>query len=282
MFHGTEMHPYHHSVEIHNFRINCTTIGTTDGVDVSGKNMLVSIAPSFSDTDRNVNRCRCVTAKSPLDGLLVENIQCITTDGKSSHPPFFSPSLCKHPPALAIEPTYSWYFGREAKDYSIQNILYRNVSLTNASHGVSHLYPPVAMAAHELLAHDWMVLKSYASATGIVRNITYTDFTLVSSRCFFDYTWGDTLRPHKRAEGVQQWADATFVNFKGTGSNTRSLVTLNCPPSSPCYNFQVRPSPHSLPYSCPHSFNLVSCMYIRIGSLPACDPAARPQFLTSS
>ncbi|KAI9603963.1 hypothetical protein H4Q26_003572 [Puccinia striiformis f. sp. tritici PST-130] len=146
----------------------------------------------------------CVTAKSPMDTLLVENIRCINTDG------------------CAIGS-----FGPSTKGYTIQNVLYRNVTLSNASNGV--------------------VVKSYSSAEGIIRNITYMDFTLdnVGYPIKFDNTWGETLKKTKRSiigsgQGSQRWSDAKFINFRGTGNKYRPLVTLNCPTTYPCRDFKFQ------------------------------------------
>ncbi|PLW29585.1 hypothetical protein PCASD_20471 [Puccinia coronata f. sp. avenae] len=178
--------------EIHNFRISSTDIGETDGIDVSGNNIHVHDVEIQSGDE-------CVTAKSPMDGLLVENIKCINTDG------------------CAIGS-----FGSSARGYSIKNVLYRNVTLINASNGA--------------------VVKSYSSAQGSIRNVTYMDFTLenVAYPIKFDHTWGETLRRTKRSAASQEWADVKFINFRGTGDKNRPLVTLHCPLNSPCTNFHFQ------------------------------------------
>ncbi|EFP89455.2 uncharacterized protein PGTG_15297 [Puccinia graminis f. sp. tritici CRL 75-36-700-3] len=182
------------NIKIHHFRISSTDIGATDGIDVSGTNIHVfNVEIKTGD--------ECVTAKSPMKGLLVENIQCINTDGCSIGS-----------------------FGSSSSAYTVEDVLYRNVTLSNASNGV--------------------VIKTYSTSQGSIRNITYTDFTLdnVAYPIKFDYTWGETLRRTKRSigsgRGSQQWTDAKFINFRGTGNKYRSLVTLHCPPNSPCKNFQ--------------------------------------------
>ncbi|KAI9612390.1 hypothetical protein KEM48_004121 [Puccinia striiformis f. sp. tritici PST-130] len=171
---------YGTNFKIHDFRISSTDIGETDGIDLSGKNI-------------------CVTAKSPMDTLLVENIRCCAIGS----------------------------FGPSTKGYTIQNVLYRNVTLSNASNGV--------------------VVKSYSSAEGIIRNITYMDFTLdnVGYPIKFDNTWGETLKKTKRSiigsgQGSQRWSDAKFINFRGTGNKYRPLVTLNCPTTYPCRDFKFQ------------------------------------------
>ncbi|KNF03513.1 hypothetical protein, variant [Puccinia striiformis f. sp. tritici PST-78] len=188
---------YGTNFKIHDFRISSTDIGETDGIDLSGKNIHVHDVEIKTGDE-------CVTAKSPMDTLLVENIRCINTDG------------------CAIGS-----FGPSTKGYTIQNVLYRNVTLSNASNGV--------------------VVKSYSSAEGIIRNITYMDFTLdnVGYPIKFDNTWGETLKKTKRSiigsgQGSQRWSDAKFINFRGTGNKYRPLVTLNCPTTYPCRDFKFQ------------------------------------------
>ncbi|OAV96262.1 hypothetical protein PTTG_03469 [Puccinia triticina 1-1 BBBD Race 1] len=181
---------------IHNFRISSTNIGATDGIDVSGTNIHVH------DVDIKTGD-ECVTAKSPMKGLLVERVSCINTDGCSIGS-----------------------FGASGKGYIVEDVLYRHVNLTNASNGV--------------------VVKTYSSSQGTIRNITFTDFILdnVAYPIKFDYTWGETLHKTKRnigsSYGSQKWTDAKFINFRGTGSKYRPLVTLHCSPRSPCTHFKFQ------------------------------------------
>ncbi|EGG09432.1 family 28 glycoside hydrolase [Melampsora larici-populina 98AG31] len=177
------------NIHIHNFEIHATYIGETDGIDVSGSNIYVhDVVVENGD--------ECVTAKSPINGLKVRNIQCIGTTG------------------CAIGS-----MGATAKDYRIENIDYRDVTVSNGANG--------------------MTIKSYPGASGIIRNVTYSAFKLtnVAYPIRLDYMWGATLHKKKRrdsAEGIQRWSGLTFNEFSGTGTSSRALVTLNCPRGSPC------------------------------------------------
>lgn len=186
--------------KVHDFHIKSTDIGETDGVDISGvDNHVYNVVVEAGD--------ECVTAKNPTNGLLVENITCINTDG------------------CAIGS-----MGPSAKGYLIENILYRNVSVRNASNGVT--------------------IKSYTTAQGTIRNVTYKHFKVqdVAYPIKLDHGWGETLKNHIKRNQIascggntgQQWSDINFIDFEGTGTRSRALVTLNCPQNHPCtgLNFQ--------------------------------------------
>lgn len=182
------------NIHIHHFEIHCLNIGATDGINVSGSNIYVhDVVVENGD--------ECVTAKSPMVGLKVRNVQCIGTTG------------------CAIGS-----MGPTLKGYRIENLDYRNVTVSNGANGV--------------------VIKSYPGASGIIRNVTYTDFKLtnVAYPIKLDYSWGATLhRPKhpKREEAIQTWSGLTFEDFSGTGDKKRALVTLNCPKGSPCTGIQL-------------------------------------------
>ncbi|POW22784.1 hypothetical protein PSHT_00827, partial [Puccinia striiformis] len=199
---------YGTNFKIHDFRISSTDIGETDGIDLSGKNI-------------------CVTAKSPMDTLLVENIRCINTDG------------------CAIGS-----FGPSTKGYTIQNVLYRNVTLSNASNGVSPSSKacpkswPISYQDGMLTLH----MSLFPTSSGrcqilLERGRDHQDN--VGYPIKFDNTWGETLKKTKRSiigsgQGSQRWSDAKFINFRGTGNKYRPLVTLNCPTTYPCRDFKFQ------------------------------------------
>ncbi|KAG0151381.1 hypothetical protein CROQUDRAFT_667949 [Cronartium quercuum f. sp. fusiforme G11] len=167
------------NIHIHNFEIHSANIGATDGINVAGKNI-------------------CVTAKSPITGLKVENIVCQAGTGCGVGS-----------------------MGASQKGYKVENVNYRNVTLTDAANGV--------------------ILKSYSGASGVITNLTYSDFKLtdVAYPIKLDYNWGGTLKPQwtkrqKRAEAIQTWSEITFDNFKGTGTKYRPPVTVICPLHTPC------------------------------------------------
>ncbi|KIJ52337.1 glycoside hydrolase family 28 protein, partial [Sphaerobolus stellatus SS14] len=112
----------------HNMAILATHIGETDGFDVSGNNNYVH--------DVTVeNGDECVTVKTPTNGFRAENIQCRWTAGCNIGS-----------------------YGSGTTGVSVQNVSYKNVTISNSDAGVE--------------------LKSYPNCAGTVTNITYTDFTL--------------------------------------------------------------------------------------------------------
>lgn len=184
-----------HNIHIHHFEVHSLYIGETDGINVSGSNIHVHDVVIENGDE-------CVTAKSPIIGLKVRNVKCIGTTG------------------CAIGS-----MGATAKDYRIENIEYRNVTVSNGANG--------------------MTIKSYPGASGIIRNATYSAFKLtnVAYPIKLDYMWGATLHKKKRQnseEAIQTWSGLTFNDFSGTGTSTRALVTLNCPRGSPCTGLKFK------------------------------------------
>ncbi|KAH9819216.1 family 28 glycoside hydrolase [Melampsora americana] len=181
------------NIRIHHFEIHCLNIGATDGINVSGSDIYVhDVVVENGD--------ECVTAKSPMVGLKVRNVQCVGTTG------------------CAIGS-----MGDSAKGYRIENLDYRNVTVRHGANGV--------------------VIKSYPGASGIIRNVSYSQFQLtnVAYPIKLDYTWGATLHKtgrQKRGEAIQTWSGLTFNEFSGTGNKNRAPVTLNCPGRSPCTGIQ--------------------------------------------
>ncbi|KAH9809904.1 family 28 glycoside hydrolase, partial [Melampsora americana] len=217
------------NIHIHHFEIRSLYIGETDGIDVSGSNIYVhNVVIETGD--------ECVTAKSPMNGLTVRNIQCIGTTG------------------CAIGS-----MGATAKDYRLENIDYRDVTVSNGANGVT--------------------FKSYPGASGIIRNATYSRFKLtnVAYPIKLDYMWGATLhkkRQEDSEEGIQTWSGLNFNDFSGTGTKSRALVTLNCPAGSPCVDLKfknIRLTGSSKPAVVSHACGMVdSKSRQNIPNLPAC------------
>ncbi|EGG12884.1 family 28 glycoside hydrolase [Melampsora larici-populina 98AG31] len=191
-------------IRIHDFEIHSANIGATDGIDVAGSDItppysnLGKLNCRMSSIDHFVryvhdvlveNGDECVTAKSPIVGLKVENLQCIGGTGCGIGS-----------------------MGASAKNYQVENLNYRNVTVNNAANGVN-------------------IFVNFSTSSEVITDVAYP--------IKLDYTWGATLKPqftrrNKRSEEIQSWSDITFNNFVGTGSKYRAPVTLNCPTHSPC------------------------------------------------
>ncbi|KAJ3162251.1 hypothetical protein HDU88_006734 [Geranomyces variabilis] len=116
-------------------------------------------------------------------------------------------------------------FGPVAGTAAIDGVHYRNVTMTSSSAGV--------------------MLKSYPSTSGYVKNIVYEDFTLtdVAYPINIDMEWCHGPCPPKTGGLTVQ--GATFKNFvvNGAGGDSRRpIVKLNCPlgaPSPACVGVRV-------------------------------------------
>ncbi|MBW0569372.1 hypothetical protein O181_109087, partial [Austropuccinia psidii MF-1] len=140
----------------------------------------------------------CVSVKSPSDGVTVKDVTCIKTDGCSLGS-----------------------MGPAARDYSINNVRFENISLTDASNGI--------------------IVKSYNDAQGAINNLTCINFTLtrVAYAIKLDSSWGNTKWDQtrfrqKRALAGQRWTNFQFISFHGTTSGPRPVVTLNCDQKGRC------------------------------------------------
>ncbi|EGG12912.1 family 28 glycoside hydrolase [Melampsora larici-populina 98AG31] len=219
------------NIRIHHFEIHCLYIGATDGINVSGSNIYVhDVVVENGDelTDKaNFDR-RCVTAKSPIIGLKVRNVQCIGTTG------------------CAIGS-----MGPTAKDYRIENLDYRNVTVSNGANGVViKSYPGASgiISLYPLPNQKRDVLKLQIVTDKCALDIL-SSFTLIAQMktnvaypIKLDYMWGATLhktRRQKPVEEIQRWSGMTFNDFSGTGTKNRAPVTLNCPGRSPCTGLQL-------------------------------------------
>jgi len=170
----------------HDMAIIASHIGETDGFDMSGNNNYVH--------DVTVeNGDECVTVKTPTNGFRAENIQCRWTAGCNIGS-----------------------FGSGTTGVSVQNVVYRNVTISNSDAGVE--------------------FKSYPNCAGTVKNISYSDFTLsaaaypIAINSFWEGDGKDT--------GSLSITDVTFTNFHGTGTPTRPAVLLNCNKATPCKNIK--------------------------------------------
>jgi len=103
-------------------------------------------------------------------------------------------------------------FGSGAVGVDVQNVFYSDVTISNSDAGV--------------------MIKSYPNCQGIVKNITYTGFTLDAAAypiyisAFWEGGTDDT--------GTLEVSDVTFENFQGTGTPTRPAVLLDCNKATPC------------------------------------------------
>ncbi|KAI8589326.1 glycoside hydrolase family 28 protein [Geranomyces variabilis] len=116
-------------------------------------------------------------------------------------------------------------FGPVAGTAAIDGVYYRNVTMTSSSAGV--------------------MLKSYPSTSGYVKNIVYEDFTLtdVAYPIDIDMEWCHGPCPPKT--GGLTVEGATFKNFVvggAGGDSRRPVVKLNCPlgaPSPACVGVKI-------------------------------------------
>jgi len=170
----------------HDMAIIATNIGETDGFDMSGNNNYVH--------DVTVeNGDECVTVKTPTNGFLAERITCRFTAGCNIGS-----------------------FGSGATGVNVQNVVYRNVTISNSDAGVE--------------------FKSYPNCAGTVKNISYSDFTLSAAAypiAINSFWMGDGVDT-----GTLSISDVTFTNFHGTGTPTRPAVLLDCNKATPCKNIK--------------------------------------------
>ncbi|KAF5378004.1 hypothetical protein D9757_009859 [Collybiopsis confluens] len=168
--------------EAHDMAIIASHIGETDGFDMSGNNNYVH--------DVSVeNGDECVTVKTPTNGFLAERITCKFTAGCNIGS-----------------------FGSGTTGVNVQNVLYRDVTISNSDAGV--------------------MIKSYPNCAGTVKNITYTDFTLSAAAypIYISAFWmGGTTDT-----GTLSVSNVNFQNFQGTGTPTRPAVLLDCNKATPC------------------------------------------------
>ncbi|KAJ7258055.1 pectin lyase-like protein [Mycena haematopus] len=107
-------------------------------------------------------------------------------------------------------------FGAGDTSVNVQNVFYSDVTISNSDAGV--------------------MIKSYPDNIGIVKNITYTGFTLSAAAypLYISAFWAgngvDT--------GKLQISDVTFENIVGTGTPTRPAVLLDCNKATPCENIK--------------------------------------------
>ncbi|KAF8196297.1 pectin lyase-like protein [Mycena galopus ATCC 62051] len=138
------------------------------------------------------NGDECVTVKTPTNGFVAERITCKWTAGCNIGS-----------------------FGAGNTAVNVQNVFYSDVTISNSDAGI--------------------MIKSYpdnAGLVGIVKNITYTGFTMVPLTTTIDISafWAgsgvDT--------GKLQISDVNFENIVGTGTPTRPAVLLDCNKATPC------------------------------------------------
>ncbi|KAF8167068.1 pectin lyase-like protein [Mycena galopus ATCC 62051] len=138
------------------------------------------------------NGDECVTVKTPTNGFLAERITCKFTAGCNIGS-----------------------FGDANTAVDVQNVYYSDVTISNSDAGV--------------------MIKSYpdnAGVIGVVKNITYTGFTLDAAAypIYISVFWaGDGVDT-----GSLQISDVNFENFAGTGTPTRPAVLLDCNKATPC------------------------------------------------
>ncbi|KAJ3162830.1 hypothetical protein HDU86_003805 [Geranomyces michiganensis] len=107
-------------------------------------------------------------------------------------------------------------FGPVGGTAAIDGVYYRNVTMISSSAGV--------------------MLKSYPSTTGYVRNIVYEDFTLTDVAYPIDLDMEWCHGPCPPMTGTLKVTKATFKNFVvagSSGSSRRPVVKLNCPLGAP-------------------------------------------------
>jgi len=113
-------------------------------------------------------------------------------------------------------------FGNAATQVSISNVYYRNVTMYNSESGAQ--------------------IKTYPNNLGLVKNVTYQDFTLSA----VDYPISINLYwcPHTKcpdASGTLTIQDVNFINFKGTeNGNSRPAVLIDCIPGHKCTNIDFQ------------------------------------------
>nr|GAT55857.1 pectin lyase-like protein [Mycena chlorophos] len=167
---------------VHNQAIIASHIGETDGYDMSGNNNYVH--------DVNVeNGDECVTVKTPTNGFLAENIVCKWTAGCNIGS-----------------------FGAGNTAVNVQNVVYKNVTVSNSDSGIS--------------------IKSYPDNAGVVKNISYTGFSFDAAAypLYVSVFWagdGDDT-------GSLQISDVTYTSISGSGTPTRPGVLLDCNKATPC------------------------------------------------
>ncbi|KAJ7200595.1 pectin lyase-like protein [Mycena pura] len=166
----------------HDMAIIASHIGETDGFDMSGNNNYVH--------DVSVeNGDECVTVKTPTNGFLAERITCKFTAGCNIGS-----------------------FGAGNTAVNVQNVVYRNVTISNSDAGI--------------------MIKSYPDNVGIVKNISYTDFQMSAAAypLYISVFWaGDGVDT-----GKLQISDVNFNTVTGTGTPTRPAVLLDCNKATPC------------------------------------------------
>ncbi|CAK5265867.1 unnamed protein product [Mycena citricolor] len=170
----------------HNMAIHATNIGETDGFDMSGNNNYVhDVVVENGD--------ECVTVKTPTNGFVAENLVCINGAGSNIGS-----------------------FGAGNKAVAVQNVVYRNVSVSNSDAGI--------------------MIKYFPDNSGYVRNITYNDFRFKAAAypLYISAFW----QGNGKDTGNLQISDVTYNNIVGTGTPTRPRVLLDCNAASPCKNIK--------------------------------------------
>ncbi|KAJ7055224.1 pectin lyase-like protein, partial [Mycena amicta] len=198
----------------HDMAIIASHIGETDGYDISGNNNYVH--------DVSVeNGDECVTVKTPTNNFLAERITCKFTAGCNIGS-----------------------FGAGNTAVNVQNVVYRDVTVSNSDSGIS--------------------IKSYPDNVGIVKNITYSTFTFTAAAypLYVNVFWAgngvDT--------GKLQISDVTFSGITGSGTPTRPGVWLDCNKATPCTNINF--SGVSLTNTKANSFT--NACGTGLSGLPAC------------
>ncbi|KAJ6465763.1 pectin lyase-like protein [Mycena sanguinolenta] len=105
-------------------------------------------------------------------------------------------------------------FGDDDTTVDVQNVFYSDVTISNSDAGI--------------------MIKAYPDNIGIVKNLTYTGFTMSAAAypLYISVFWmGDGVDT-----GALQISDVTFDNIVGTGTPTRPAVLLDCNKGTPCQN----------------------------------------------
>ncbi|KII96149.1 glycoside hydrolase family 28 protein [Plicaturopsis crispa FD-325 SS-3] len=171
----------------HNMAIIASHIGETDGFDVSGDNNYVH--------DVSVeNGDECVTVKTPTNGFVGENIQCINGAGCNVGS-----------------------FGDGTTGVSIQNVTYTTVSLSYSDAGVMIKSYPNCQGTIENLSYNDFTLNEVAYPIDIDM-----------------YWCGGSSNCPSQGSGSQTVNNIQFNNFQGSGTSTRPGVKLNCLSNTPC------------------------------------------------
>ncbi|KAJ7726843.1 pectin lyase-like protein [Mycena maculata] len=105
-------------------------------------------------------------------------------------------------------------FGDDNTAVDVQNVYYSDVTISNSDAGI--------------------MIKSYPDNIGIVKNITYTGFTMTAAAypLYISVFWaGDGVDT-----GELSISDVTFNDITGTGTPTRPAVLLDCNAATPCEN----------------------------------------------